>query len=387
MSRTPSRSPPPDRDSGEPPVPPGSTGFNASPPFMPNVGASDPTPSDPTARPRRSLAELAAAQDAVDDTAGGSLQAFAYFPRGGFDVAIAELATKVMPETWAGKNDHSGRIDPYLVLKNYLNMAFKYIVETQPDKLKRGGPFIVFDTRLLSPFSLGLLPVYALFERNHNPGKQPYCFKKWCTGWGQVVCECVDPATRERKFGSQTVKAFSPELSTNALPEWWKEFRADLPFNYNADHILRENIDRLRELCTDPDASTPPPSELEIAAKLIAGLECAKRFAQLNPRRVLPQLFLPGGFAGGRGFVRQLLVPLHLRSLPAADSALTVQLDRDPDTGGWMYTAATVLPLRWAFMNARLVNSVESPWLQRIIHEQHEAIVDLTQQLAAASAT
>ena len=128
-------------------------------------------------------------------------------------------------------------------------------------------------------------------------------------------------------------------------------------------------------------AGAATPSDEDIAAKLTAALGHATRFAKLNPRRVLPQLFLPGGIKSDNGFVRQLLLPLHLCANPVADAALTIKLERDPDNVGedgelgWMYTASTVLTLAMAFNNARLVNSVESPWLCQSLrlHEMQQA--------------
>merc|ERR1711939_1269016 len=83
--------------------------------------------------------------------------------------------------------------------------------------------------------------------------------------------------------------------------------------------------------------------------------------------RVLPQLFLPGGINSSNQFVRQLLLPLHLNQRRAADAALTIELKPDRDTGGWMYTAATVLTLDMAFNNARLVTTIETPWLREAV--------------------
>lgn len=119
---------------------------------------------------------------------------------------------------------------------------------------------------------------------------------------------------------------------------------------------------------------------------LTAALKNAKTEAMKNPRLVLPQLFKPKGITSTHPFVHQLLMPLHLNSRRTADCALTVQLRPDPDVeGGWMYISATVLPLAWAYQNARIINSVESPWLQRIIEDQRAQIDDLSAQLAAAT--
>ena len=86
------------------------------------------------------------------------------------------------------------------------------------------------------------------------------------------------------------------------------------------------------------------------------------------PRPPPPSPPTQGGLRNGRGWQRQLLVPLHLRAHRSADCALAVELCRNPDAEEGMcpvmYVASTLLDLNMAYNNARLVNSVESPWLQ-----------------------
>jgi len=319
----------------------------------------------------------AAAGNTLGPLGDGSLSSFAYFPYG-FPRDVEELSTLAIAEDWTNERGQLG------LLSNYLVFSFKYITKTQPDKLKfsfdEAKTWAVYDTRLLSSFATGLLPIFALFQKNNRDGVQPYCFKGWCVGWGEVMSRTENWSNREvRMYGGTAPEPFSTEESTNAQPAWWKDFDSTLTVHANAPHILRDNIERLRGICTLAGAAKP--SDEDIATKLTAALECAKRFAKLNPRRVLPQLFLPGGIKSDNGFVRQLLLPLHLCANPVADAALTIKLERDPDNVGedgelgWMYTASTVLTLAMAFNNARLVNSVESPWLCQSLrlHEMQQA--------------
>merc|ERR1719326_1457774 len=157
-------------------------------------------------------------------------------------------------------------------------------------------------------------------------------------------------------------------------------------FYHNADHILRDekNAERLREICTLPGEA--PPSDEDIASKFEAALTYAERYAKLNPRRVLPQLYLAGGLGSGKGFSRQLLLPLHIMSKPMADAALAVNLVPDPDKKDedgktdWMYVGATLLTLDMALQNARVVNSIEVPWLCHAgqqLYEMQQAIDNL----------
>ena len=128
-----------------------------------------------------------------------------------------------------------------------------------------------------------------------------------------------------------------------------------------------QNFSDFGETSCKPILCLKPPTEKEveeIGGKLSYALACAERYAKLNPRSVLPQLYHPGGCENGTKFKRQLLLPLHFNSDEEADAALTVELEPDKSTGGWMYTASTVLTLDMALTNARLVCSVESQWLK-----------------------
>jgi hypothetical protein len=68
-------------------------------------------------------------------------------------------------------------------------------------------------------------------------------------------------------------------------------------------------------------------------------------------------------------------MPIHLLGGPAADIALAIDIRHDPDSDGdYYYFVSTVLSLGNAYLNARLVHSVESPWLRNVINEQRVRI-------------
>jgi len=122
-----------------------------------------------------------------------------------------------------------------------------------------------------------------------------------------------------------------------------------------------------------------PATDEIIAMMLNAAIPCALQDAKDNRRCVLPQLFLPGGIKSKNGFVRQLLLPLYLCNDSVADAALTIELKPDPDTGGWMYTAATVLTIDMAFQNARLVDTIDIHWL--FLSLQRNNVIDQAVQV------
>ena len=314
---------------------------------------------------------------------------FAYFPNppaprtgqtGWSDrFQLPELARLLLDNETDWKSvDEYGVEDKYGALCKYVQYSFAYIMETQPEKLKYSADehWVVFDTRLTSSFELLLEPIYMLFQKNHNarpPHNQSWYFKKWCVGWGHVLRETSLTDHTHSLYGPRPPPPFSTEKSSNELPDDWKEFKPEREFVANTSHILEDNLPRLRQVWRD--AGQEVPSDGEIARAFSQAL-CLARNPRLNQLRLLPQLYRPGGLGrGGNGWVRQLLMPIHLRGGPAADIALAIDIRRDPDSDGhYYYFASTVLSLGQAYLNARLVHSVESPWLRNVINEQRVRI-------------
>jgi len=321
---------------------------------------------------------------------------FSYFPGAPADkFKLAKLASLLLdnPEDW--KNvDERGIEHPFGVLQNYINYSFAYIADTQPEKLKysTNGEHVVFDTRLTSSLAAAqkstnaqvaaqkLEPIYMLFEKNRNVGMQPWCFQGWCVGWEQVMKWTTTSTTMSTtmSYGIEPPPPFSTEKSFNKLPVDWKEFKPDKGFAYNVSHILNDNVERLRQVWKDVGEEVPSNEVIE--ACLSRGIDWARN-PRLNSMRMLPQLYPRGGIGKGPWF-RQLLMPLHLRGCQAADVALTIDIRENPDRpGDYYYYASTVLTLGQAFLNARLIHSVESPWLRNVVREQRLKIEELQHQL------
>jgi hypothetical protein len=124
----------------------------------------------------------------------------------------------------------------------------------------------------------------------------------------------------------------------------------------NLEHILEDNEDRF-------------PAELQSnaylrRAALDNAIQTAAAKARSNWRLAAPQFYWPQGQGAGRV---QLLLPLALLDPAQVDLALVI--DRDPpyadhpEPEGACYRAYTVLPLDWAYRNARLITRPEAHWL------------------------
>jgi hypothetical protein len=267
--------------------------------------------------------------------AGGApeLYDFVWFPSIDWCDQLARVA---LAENW--DDDGSGR---HPILFTYFKYYFRRILEedlwvetTSPTRTTVAA----FDTGLLSRH---FQPVYAIFEANRNEGKQPWVHKEWASpSSAQGRGFDVRNLGRALFYKSPAEVVYDPRLEV--LP--------------NLEHIIDENVDRYPAELRDD--SYRREAHLEKAIRVTAAR------ARSNWRLAAPQFYWPPGDAGGR---IQLLLPLELVTPGRVDMALV--LDRfppfaeNPDPIGAFYRAYTVLPLEWAYRNARLVTRPEAYWL------------------------
>lgn len=106
------------------------------------------------------------------------------------------------------------------------------------------------------------------------------------------------------------------------------------------DHIIGDNIERFPEALRQ--------NEYALRGVLEGQINGAKRRVRRNYKTAIPQFY--------RGKIQSLL-PLCLLSPERADLALVVSKENR------VYTAETVLPLDWAYDNARLISRTDTEWL------------------------
>lgn len=267
-----------------------------------------------------------------------------------------ELATVVLPENW--DDDDSGR---HAILFNYFKYYTRRVVEeglwiesTSPS----GSRVSAFDTGLLSRH---FEPIYAVFEENRNRDRQPWVHREWASPSSPRLHD-FDTTTLQRAlfFSDPAEVVYDPRL----------------PVVPNLEHVLEDNVDRY-------------PPELQNNAYLRrAALEnaihVAAAKARSNWRLAAPQFYWPPHEPTGRV---QLLLPLALVDPDCVDLALVV--DRfptyadQPSPEGASYRAYTVLPLEWAYRNARLITRPEAYWLDINTRDR----VRETTQLSASRTT
>jgi len=272
------------------------------------------------------------------------LFALAWFPR--TDSWPSELAETAQPERW----DDEG-LGRQSILRNYLRYYTRRVLE-EGKWLETEGP----NGQTVSAFDTGLLsrhhePIYAVFEANRNTDRQPWVHQEWA----------APSSPRLRPFGSDV-----PEQALFIQDPADMVFDPRLTVVSNIEHIVNDNVDRYPEALRANEHIRK--ATLEYAVKVVA----AK--ARTNWRLAAPQFYWPK--SGGPGRV-QLLLPLALMDPAVVDLALVI--DRDPrytdhpDPEEACYRAYTVLPLEWAYRNARLVTRPEAYWLDAQTRDPVEA--------------
>jgi hypothetical protein len=250
---------------------------------------------------------------------------------------VAELATVVLPEDWG--EDENER--PHPILFSYFKYYTKRIVEEGlliEASTATGTRLGAFDTGLLSKH---FEPIYAVFQANQEPDRQPWVHKEWAT----------PSSSRLRSFALDSIQRALFYSNPGEVV-----FDSHLPVVPNLEHIIDENVDRY------------PPQFQENAYQRRAALEGAIKVAaakaKANWRLAAPQFYWPPYDAPGRV---QLLLPLSLVHPDRVDLALVLdrlpQYAEHPGAAGARYQAHTVLPVEWAYRNARLITRPEASWL------------------------
>ncbi|MBE9079864.1 DUF3825 domain-containing protein [Romeria aff. gracilis LEGE 07310] len=291
------------------------------------------------------------------------LLSYAFFPS--LNSALDRLAALTLPEQWYfGVNPPKRFQHP--VLKNYLEYTFI--------RLQYEGKVAVSTNEYYSAFNTGLVdrkyePIYVLFGQDRQDHNQ---------NWYLIDC-CILGEGRE---GKTLADQFGPLQKANYFDQ-----PADLFYDSHAGvpqvdwrHIVQDNPNRLplrflQNYC--PHGFTPQDvmgmsltaladykqqfaealsADPQAYRAIVDRCDSALRFAllktELNYRTAIP-------YYSPRKNRLQLLLPLSLVSDDTVDCALVV----DRSASKSRYIGYTILPLSWAYSNARLVSRLEDPWL------------------------
>ena len=299
------------------------------------------------------------------DAPSKALERFAWL--GSWDAFLQELADIALDERWDfGAED--GEEPRNAILHSYICTTFY--------RLSKEGKIAIASDGSLAAFNTGLVndrydDIFACFEP--STGAIPWEFAGFATAGA-------------RGLGKRLVSLFNP------LPEPASYFarKEDMLFDLGKelitdfDHVILDNIERLpigfleEELGADPVASrileeARRASDRDERSRLFAKLsgtvdgdarlfrrlrsgledaiETARRRVRWNFKTAIPSYY-------PRGDAMSLLLPLDLQQSGGADAALVVQLMPSGN-----YQGQTILTIRQAYTNARIICRPDSDWL------------------------
>lgn len=238
------------------------------------------------------------------------------------------LAKMAQPEVWTYKKIKEK--DPYRILRNYIDFTYCKLKSENKLLLSENEDFLCMNTGLLTVYNQEIV---ALFAKNNRPDLQPW----FLTG-----------------FFKESDKAFTAYFSEVPQLADYFDNVADLVYDSKLDislkkeHIIDDNLDRFIEAgYTDKQLI----NYMLDSTKVILEKKLRRNF----------KLALPFNYHDTKSgeYKIQLLAPLYL---PGAPVRLALVLNKIKSDVNAYYEGVTVLPVEWAYMNARLIAKPDEEW-------------------------
>ena len=329
--------------------------------------------------------QASAPQTSAPPSNVADLKDYAFIWMGPGSTFFKEIAARALPEPWGfGENDYS-------ILQSYITQTFY--------KLRRDGLVLENPERTFAALNTGLVTprledIFLCFKPNHrSDARQPWEFAGICTqfdntsdftkrlsarlrstfpdmpqrarfftnvsdivfdaskeiicNWDHIIIENVDRIPTDflasQLYGRQAAEMRQLVESIDYDPDRGDE---DDPYGNHAKGEAAEQFNQLRAFLNDN-----PSIFNRIKATMDGALEVAQKRAAYSFRTGVPS-FYP------RADKIQILLPLCLMDEDEPDCALVTSKD------AWgNYEGMTILTLRMAYKNARLLCRPESEWL------------------------
>lgn len=281
---------------------------------------------------------------------------------GNYESTIRRLKDLSLKERWYYKEQDPNY--PYPILVNYLHYTF-YRLTKEKDK--------ILETTTHATFNTGLVdhryePIYALFGRNDRD-MQKWRLLDFCIpGEGRAGKDFVrnfkDKPGRAHYFDNVTdllydTKASSPELdlnhiiidNVNRLPLGFILENAPSSISVRNPSILSVEERKTYFQALKEAISRDSKAYRSMTNRFKDALDLSLKRIEWNFKTAIPQYFPTLN-------AMSLLLPLSLVDDEAVDVALVVERTKSGN-----YLGHTILPLKWAYSNARLVARPDSDWL------------------------
>ena len=154
--------------------------------------------------------------------------------------AIESLRNLALPEQWTFGKEDDGYPSP--ILAKYIKWTFVKLM--RENKILEENRYASFNTGLVDQF---YKPIYAVFDKNRVPNKQPWHFVGFC-----VAGNSKSAAARilTDNFSKLPMRAVYIQKYEDVM------FDTTLPIDANWEHIIIENIERLpvtllQQICKD----------------------------------------------------------------------------------------------------------------------------------------
>ena len=234
---------------------------------------------------------------------------------------LDSLASLAEPEGWDYQNTTTTQHKP--ILMNFLKSTYRRLAEEGKIARSDNDDFATFNTGLVTTVQE---PIYALFDRNNIPDRQPWHFMRFA------------------RRGEQSLTVFSqlPALATYFSNPAALVLDCSKELRVNVEHIVSDNKARFPSPYNTMD-------DFVLQTLLKGAIDNAKERVRRNYKTAVPQYYF------GRV---QLMLPLCISAPGKADLAIIVE------DHGLFYRAATCLTLDMAYNNARLLAKPDKDWLQ-----------------------
>lgn len=305
------------------------------------------------------------------------LERFAWL--GPWNDFLSQLAAMALPESWdfEAADERPAGQRPFTILKSFICTTFYRLKLEDKVLVNEAGTFAAFNTGL---FDRRYDDIYACFEPSNqgsSDSRAPWRFVGLCT-------------RGVRTLGKRLVSTFNPcpEPASYFASKDDLLYDLDRELVVDYDHIIIDNIARLPIAClreelgenaemaalldeAEAPGTTPehrqgllgqvgralqdnPRLFRRLRRQLTDAVDIAQRRIRWNYKTAIPSYY-------PRANTMSLLLPLCLVEDDVADVALVVQL-----MPSGVYQGQTILTMRQAYMNARLICRPDSDWLTTV---------------------
>lgn len=281
---------------------------------------------------------------------------------GDFNETINVLNDLSLPERWYYQNQNPKFLYP--ILAKYLKYTF-YRLTQENGKILENDSFAAFNTGLVDR---RYEPIYAFFEKTPNSIRK-YRLINFCIAGEEqegkdLIRQFKDKPERAHYFDNVNdmiydTRASSPECDWNhiivenisRLPQTF--IKDNRPKDFSIQSLDELSFDEKKEYFSELAKAIENDNKAyrNITFRLKDALDLALKRINWNFKTAIPQYYPTIN-------KMSLLLPLALLDDEIVDIALVVE-----KTQSGNYLGHTILPLEWAYSNARLVCRPDSDWL------------------------